>query len=58
MEEEKLIEAIQSFPCLWQVSDRFYRDQIARENTWKQVAHKVKEQVDIRACILIIFLIV
>ena len=58
MEEEKLIEAIRSFPCLWQISNRFYRDQRARENAWKQVAHEVREWVDIRSCILTIFLII
>ena len=41
MDEEKLIEAIRSFPCLWQESSKSYRDQRARENAWKEVAEAV-----------------
>ena len=41
MDEEKLIEAIRSLPCLWQVSSKSYRDQRARENAWKEVAEAV-----------------
>lgn len=40
--EEKLIEAVRCFPCLWQVAAKAYRDQRAKENAWKEVANKVK----------------
>ena len=43
MEEEKLIEAVRALPCVWQVNSKSYRDQMARENTWKQVAEAVRE---------------
>ena len=46
MEEEKLIEAIWSW------------DQRARKNTWKHVAHEIREWVAIRSYILAIFLII
>ena len=38
MEDEKLIEAVREFPCLWRVSSRAYKDVRAKENTWKEVA--------------------
>ena len=40
--EEKLIEAVRSFPCLWQTTLKGYRDIKARENAWKEVALQVK----------------
>ena len=42
MEEEKLVDAVRSFPCLWQVSCRSYKDIRAKENAWKQVAGQVR----------------
>ena len=36
--EEKLIEAVHGFPCLWQISSRAYKDLRAKENAWKEVA--------------------
>ena len=42
MDEEKLIEAVRSLSCLWDVSSKSYRDQRARENAWKQVAEMVR----------------
>ena len=41
MNEEKLIEAVRDFPCLWQVSSRCYRDAKAKENAWKKVSSQV-----------------
>ena len=38
MEDEKLIEAVREFPCLWRVSSRAYKDARAKENAWKEVA--------------------
>ena len=37
MPDEKLIEAVCCFPCLWQVSSKSYKNARARENTWKEV---------------------
>ena len=39
--EEKLIEAVHGFPCLWQISSHAYKDLRAKENAWKEVALKV-----------------
>ena len=41
MDEEKLIESVRTFPCLWEVSNRSYKDLKARENAWKEVASVV-----------------
>ena len=41
--EDKLIEAVRDYTCLWQVSSRAYKDLRAKENTWKQVAEKVSK---------------
>ena len=38
MFEEKLIEAVRTFDCLWKVSAKVYRDARAKENAWKAVA--------------------
>ena len=35
MDEEKLIEAVHGFPCLWQVSCKGYKDARAKENACK-----------------------
>ena len=35
MDEEKLIEAVRTFECLWKVSAKVYRDARAEENAWK-----------------------
>jgi len=42
MDAEKLIEAIRSFCCLWDVSNKSYKDLRARKNAWKEVATKVR----------------
>ena len=38
MDEEKLIEAVRGFPCLWQVSSKSYKGTKAKGNVWKVVA--------------------
>ena len=38
MEDEKLIEAVREFLCLWRVSSPAYKDARAKENAWKEVA--------------------
>ena len=40
-DEEKLVEAVRCYPCLWQVSSREYKDARAKENAWKEVASQV-----------------
>ena len=37
MMEEALIEAVRSFPCLWQVKSKSYKDLRAKENAWRKV---------------------
>ena len=39
--EEKLIEAVRGFPCLWQVTSRAFKDIKAKENAWKAIASEV-----------------
>ena len=34
--EEKLVEAVKSYPCLRQVTSRAYKDIIAKSNAWKR----------------------
>ena len=38
MDDEKLIEAVRTFPCLWRVSSKAYKDKRAKENAWKETA--------------------
>ena len=40
-DDEKLIEAVRLYPCLWQVSSRSYRDVIAKTNALKMIAEQV-----------------
>ena len=35
--EEKLFDAVRSFPCLWNTKEKCYKDQRARGNAWKEV---------------------
>ena len=35
--DEKLVEVVRTFDCLWKVSAKVYRDARAKENTWKAV---------------------
>ena len=34
MDEEKLVEAVRTFDCLWTVSAKVHRDARAKENAW------------------------
>ena len=40
--EERLIEAVREFPCLWRVNCRAFKDAIAKENSWKEVSNQVR----------------
>ena len=39
--DEKLIEAVREFTCIWQVNSKAYKDKVARENAWKIIANQV-----------------
>ena len=41
MADERLIESVRNYPCLWQVSSHIYRDLRAKENAWAKVAEEV-----------------
>ena len=41
MDDEKFVEALRSFLCLWLVSSKSYKDLRAKENAWNEVASKV-----------------
>ena len=38
---EQLIEPVRSFPCLWEVGSKDYKDSRARDDAWKSVAEQV-----------------
>ena len=38
MEDEKLIKAVRSFPCLWNVNGQAHKDARAKENAWREVS--------------------
>ena len=53
--DEKLVEAVRSFLCLWQLTCKSYKDIRAKENAWKQVASQVgdkKHSLDIETFVL------
>ena len=39
---ETPIEAVRKFECLWNVSSKSFKDNIAKENAWKAVAQEVR----------------
>ena len=41
MDDERLVEEVRMFPCLWDVSVKAYRDTKAKENAWKTVSNEV-----------------
>ena len=41
--DEKLTEAVRNYPCLWLVNSKGYKDAVAKENAWKEVAKEVHE---------------
>ena len=43
MDDEKLVELVHHFPCLWQVSCKEYKDTRAKENAWKEIAGQVSQ---------------
>ncbi|KAL5509869.1 hypothetical protein EMCRGX_G005308 [Ephydatia muelleri] len=49
--DERIIEAVRAFPCLWQVSSRSYKDLKAKENAWREVASKLGERHSVEECI-------
>ena len=38
--EEKLIESVRKYGCLWQVKSREYKDLRLKENSWKEVSEE------------------
>ena len=45
MDDERLVEAVREFACLWKVGCKSYKDLRAKENAWKEVAGKVSVYV-------------
>ena len=39
--DEKLIEGVKRYPCLWEIHSKSFRDLAAKENAWKIVAQEV-----------------
>ena len=42
MDEEAFVEAMRSYPCLWQTSCKKYKDLRVKDNAWKEVALQVR----------------
>ena len=40
-DDEKLIEAVRGYFCLWLVKSKAYRDAVAKANAWKEVSNTV-----------------
>ena len=38
--EEKLVEIIRGYICLWKVNAKEYKDATAKENAWKEVVRR------------------
>ena len=43
--DEKPIEAVREYPCLWLVNSKTYNDAVAKGNAWKEVASQGKATV-------------
>lgn len=43
--DEKLIESVRRFPCLWEIRSKAFRDLAAKEAAWKVVAQEVWSRV-------------
>ena len=39
--DERVIEAVREFPCIWDMAFKGYKDTIAKGNAWKEVSNKV-----------------
>ena len=39
--DEKLIETVKRYPCLWEIHSKSFRDLAAKETAWKIVAQEV-----------------
>lgn len=40
--DEKLIEVVKRFPCLWEVQSKSFRDLAAKESAWKVISAEVR----------------
>jgi len=36
--DEKLIDCLRSFPVIYDLSKKLYKDKIAKDNAWKRIA--------------------
>jgi hypothetical protein len=36
--DEKLIDCLRSFPVIYDLSNKLYKDKIAKDNAWKSIA--------------------
>ena len=48
MDDEKLVEAVREFECLWKIGSKSYKDIRAKENAWKEVVSKVSVYTPVR----------
>ena len=44
IDEEKLVEAVRGYPCLWKLTEKGYKDGKAKENAWVPCLWKLTEK--------------
>lgn len=42
LEDEKLVEMVSKFPWVFHVASSIYKDQIVKDNAWKEIGEFVK----------------
>ena len=47
IDEEKLVELVRRYSCLWQVSSTVFKDLWAKKNTWKEVDSQVQNYMEV-----------
>ena len=57
-EEELLCEKIRSFPVLYDKSHKGYKEKVAVENAWNEVAKEVDFVENGKICVLNLFLMI
>lgn len=41
MDDEKLIEVIRNYPVIYKLSDKNYKDNIIKDNVWKEISQSI-----------------
>ncbi|XP_044734314.1 transcription factor Adf-1-like [Chrysoperla carnea] len=46
VDDEKLVETVAKFPCIYDTSNKLYKNQVAKDNAWKEVAEHTKKSAN------------